>query len=218
MLIRKENFAHGSVRGIWQIDETIEGLLKLYPSTLRTDANNYINSIHSKRRIREWLSTRIMLFELLGELKIIQNREDGKPYLDDKSYHISISHTKNHAAILLNKTFPVGIDIEIKSDRIEKLAHKFVSENEYIDPKQKILHQLLHWSAKECLFKLINEQGIDFKKHLYLHYFTPEANGIITASESRTAEKRTYSINYEVHSEYVLTWVVDNKKSSGNKI
>ena len=212
MLIRKEYFDNGSLMGIWKMDETIEELLKLFPPAIRPEANDYIESLRSKRRVREWLSTRIMLFELLGEINIIQNHKDGKPYLADRSYHISISHTRNHVAILLNKTYPVGIDIEVKSDRVEKLADKFVSEIEFIDPHQKILHQLLHWSAKECLFKLINAQGIDFKKHLYLHHFTPSQNGVITATESRTKENKIYSLSYEVHPEYVLTWVVDYEK------
>lgn len=211
MLIRKDYSVNGSLMGIWKMDENIEELLELFPPTIRSEAVNYIKSVRSKRRIREWLSTRIMLFELLGEVKIIQNREDGKPYLEDRSYHISISHTRNHAAILLNKSFPVGIDIEIKSDRVEKLAHKFVSESEYIDPEQKILHQLLHWSVKECMFKLINEMGIDFRKHLLIHRFIPALNGIITATEFKTKENRTYSLNYEVHPEYVLTWVTDTE-------
>lgn len=213
MLIRKDYFDNGSLMGIWKMDESVDELLKLFPPSIRSEADNYINSIGSKRRVIEWLSTRIMLFELLGEIKIIQNHEDGKPYLADNSYHISISHTKDHAAILLNKLYPVGIDIEIKSDRVEKLAYKFISENEYIDPEKKILHQLLHWSAKECMFKLINAQGIDFKKHLFIHKFTPSQNGIITATEYRTKETRTYNLHYEIHPEYVLTWVVDTLKN-----
>lgn len=213
MLIRKDYFDNGSLMGIWKMDESIDELLKLFPPSIRSEADNYINSIGSKRRVIEWLSTRIMLFELLGEIKIIQNHEDGKPYLADNSYHISISHTKDHAAILLNKLYPVGIDIEIKSDRVEKLAYKFISENEYIDPEKKIPHQLLHWSAKECMFKLINVQGIDFKKHLFIHKFTPSQNGIITATEYRTKENRTYNLHYEIHPEYVLTWVVDTLKN-----
>lgn len=210
MLIRKEYFVNGSLMGIWKMDETIEELLKLFPPSILSEADTYIKSVRSNRRIKEWLSIRIMLFELLNELKIIKNRKDGKPYLEDKSYHISISHTRNHAAILLHKTLPVGIDIEVKTDRIEKLAYKFVSEKEYIDSEQKILHQLLHWSAKECLFKLMDEQGIDFKKHLYIHHFTPAQNGKITASETKTNYNKVYKLNYEVYPEYVLTWVIDN--------
>lgn len=210
MLIRKEYSVNGSLMGIWKMDETTDELLNLFPPTIRSEADQYLKNIRSNRRIREWLSTRIMLKELLGELKIIQNREDGKPYLADESYHISISHTQNHAAILLHNTFAVGIDIEMKSDRVEKLAFKFISENEFIDPEQKIVHQLLHWSAKECMFKLINEQGIDFKRHLLVHPFTPAVSGEITATESRTDQNKTYTLYYEVHPEYVLTWVVDN--------
>lgn len=73
MLIRKDYFDNGSLMGIWKMDESIDELLKLFPPSIRSEADNYINSIGSKRRVIEWLSTRIMLFELLGEIKIIQN-------------------------------------------------------------------------------------------------------------------------------------------------
>lgn len=210
MLIRKEYSGNGSIMGIWKMDETTDELLNLFPPVFRSEADRFLKNIRSERRAKEWLSTRILLKKLLGELKIILNMDDGKPYLADQSYHISISHTQNHAAILLHEIFPVGIDIEMISDRVEKLAYKFISENEFIDTKQKLTHLLLHWSVKECMFKLINEQGIDFKKHLQVHPFTPSISGEITATETRTDENKTYKLNYEVHTEYVLTWVVDN--------
>lgn len=196
--------------GIWKMDETTDELLNLFPPVFRTEAVLFLKTIRSERRAKEWLCTRILLKELLGELKIILNMDDGKPYLADQSYQISISHTQNHAAILLHEKFPVGIDIEMISDRVEKLSYKFISKNEFIDNEQKLTHLLLHWSVKECMFKLINEQGIDFKNHLQVHPFKPSINGEIYATETRTEQNKTYRLNYEVHSKYVLTWVVDN--------
>ncbi|NLX66339.1 MAG: 4'-phosphopantetheinyl transferase superfamily protein, partial [Bacteroidales bacterium] len=137
----------------------------------------------------------------------ILNQTDGKPYLEDGSYYISISHTKDYAAIYLHKTQPVGIDIEIRSERVNKVAHKFVGDDEYIDPSQTTVHQLLHWSAKESLFKLMEESEIHFKHHLHIHPFTPSTKGIITATETKTQFNHTFTIDYEVYPDHVLTWV-----------
>lgn len=207
MLIRKEHTDHGGLLGIWKMDESREELLQLLPEHMRLDAVEHMKAIHSERRIIEWLSTRILLFMLLDEEKTILNRADGKPYLEDESHHISISHTKDYAAIYLHETHPIGIDIEIRSERVNKVAHKFIGDNEYIDPLQKTVHQLLHWSAKESMFKLMEESEIHFKHHLHIHPFTPAPKEIITATETKTNRNLTFKIDYEVHPDYVLTWV-----------
>lgn len=213
MLVRKEYFSNGALLGIWKMDETINELINLFPPETRLAAKNSINKIGSNRRALELLTSRIMLLELLGRAITILNQEDGKPYLDDNSYHISISHTKGYVAILLHESYSVGIDIETISNRIVKIADRFISENEYINPEHKTLHLLLHWSTKECLFKIINEQGVDFKKQLHVTPFEPNASGTILAQESKTEAKQTFKLNYEVHPSYVLTWVIDTKNA-----
>ena len=206
MLIRKEYSDTGGLLGISKMEESREALLHLFPENLWPEVMAYINGVRSDRRAIEWLSTRIMLLELLGKEQIIHNREDGSPFLENGKPYISISHTRDYAAILLHDSCPVGIDIEIRSERVKKIADKFISENEYIDPAQRTIHQLLHWSAKECLFKLMNEQGIDFRKHLFVHPFTPAVKGVITATESKTDQACSFTVHYEVHPDYVLTW------------
>lgn len=208
MLIRKEYTDCGGLLGIWKIDESREELLLLLPEYMRSNAIKHVKGIRSERRTIEWLSTRILLFMLLDEEKTILNCTDGKPYLKDGSYHISISHTKDYVTVFLHETYPIGIDIEIRSERVKKVADKFIGDEEYIDPSQETVHQLLHWSAKECLFKLMEENEIHFKHHLHIHPFTPALKGIITATETKTDRTRTFKIHYEVHPDYVLTWVV----------
>jgi phosphopantetheinyl transferase len=190
------------------MEESREELLEYFPGNLRQEAIAYTDGIRSPMRSIEWLSTRAMLFVLLGDDKSIQNHPDGRPYLTDHSYHISLSHTKEYAALLLHDSLPVGIDIEARSERVKKVASKFISEEEYIDPSRKVIHQLLHWSAKESLFKLINRQGVDFKEHLRVRPFTPGDNGTIMATETGGETPRAHLLHYEVHDHYVLTWVV----------
>lgn len=211
MLIRKEHTGDGGLLGIWKMVETREELLQLFPKHLRSEADTYLKDVRSERRSVEWLSTRVMLLDLLGSEQIILNRKDGSPYLSEGKIKISISHTKEYAAILLHETSAVGIDVETRSERVVKIAGKFISEDEFIDPAQKIVHQLLHWSAKETLFKLINEQGIDFKQHLHIYPFTPCKEGLIRAWETKTNKRRSFRLHYEVHPDYVLTWAIEGR-------
>ena len=217
MLIRKEHTDTGGLLGIWKMEESREELLTHFPEHLRPKAVAYTGNIRSQQRSIEWLSSRAMLFILLGEDKSIQNYPDGRPYLADHSHLISISHTKEYAALLLHHSLPVGIDIERRSERIKKIADKFISESEYIDPSRKVIHQLLHWSAKESLFKLMNQQGVDFRQHLHIQPFIPMDSGTMIATETRTELSRTFLIRYEVHDEYVLTWVTGDDESATKK-
>ncbi|MDI9605092.1 MAG: 4'-phosphopantetheinyl transferase superfamily protein [Bacteroidota bacterium] len=212
MLIRREHIDPGGLLGIWKIEETREELLNYFPEPLRSEAIDYIKKIRSIQRAMEWLATRAMLFVLVGDDKSILNYPDGRPYLSDRSHLVSLSHTKEYAALLLHNSLPIGIDIEARSERVKKIANKFISEKEYIDPNNKVLHQLLHWSAKETLFKRLNLREVDFKEHLFLYPFIPCDKGTITATESRTDSSRRFTIHYEVHDDYVLTWTIGSNK------
>jgi phosphopantetheinyl transferase len=209
MLLRKEHIDGDGLIGIGKITDNHQALLHSLPQTQQRVAEEYISKMRSKRRVIEWLTSRVLLFELLGEEKIIDNRPDGRPFLIDGSYKISISHTKDYAAVLLHKQFSVGIDVETISERVSKLADKFISKSEYIDHSQQVIHQLLHWSAKETMFKMMEESEIDFKDHLHIHPFHPGEKGVFQASESKTPQQKMFQIHYEVLPDAVLTWAVD---------
>ncbi len=209
MLLRKEHIDEEGLIGIGKIAGNHRALLHALPQTQRRAAEEYVSKMRSERRVIEWLTSRVLLYELLGEEKIIDNRPDGRPFLIDGSYKISISHTKDYAAVLLHKQHSVGIDVETISGRVSKLADKFISENEYIDRSQQVIHQLLHWSAKETMFKIMEENEIDFKQHLHIHPFRPGKKGVFPASESKTPWQKTFQIHYEVLPDAVLTWAVD---------
>lgn len=206
MLIRKEFTDKGCVLGIWKITESRDELLDMLSLRNQEEAHQYLSNVKSNRRVLEWLSTRLLLQLLTNDDKTIDHTDQGQPFLLDNSYQISISHSKDYAVVLLHKDKKVGVDIENYSDRILKIEKRFVSENEYIDPKNRILHLILHWCAKETLYKLMNSTEIVFKKHLYVHPFKIKDEGIIKASETFTDESASFDVYYEVTSDFVLTW------------
>ncbi len=206
MLIRKEYIDKDCLLGIWKITETREELLCMLSKTYQEHAHKYLSGIKSNQRSLEWLSSRLLLQLLTNDDKTVVYTKQGQPFLADKSYQISISHSKDYAVVLLHKHKKVGVDIENYSHRILKIEKRFISEQEYIDPNNRILHLILHWCTKETLYKLMDSTQIIFKKHLHINPFEISDKGLIVANETFTDEGATFDIFYEVNSDYVLTW------------
>lgn len=120
----------------------------------------YYNNIRNSRRKNEWLATRILLNQMLNGNHQILYTQEGKPYLKDHKYDLSISHSKEYATILLSSTKQVALDIENTKRRISHLKNKFVNNNE---TPQNDLDLFKIWCAKEAIFKLVNHHPIDLQ-------------------------------------------------------
>lgn len=208
MLIRNEIIEEGCLLGIWEITETRKQLLEMLSVENQKKAKKNLSAITSRKRQLEWLSTRVVLQILTNDNKTVKHTSQGQPYLSDNSYQISISHSKDYAVVLLHKHKRVGVDIENISNRVLRIEDRFVSEDEYIDSNNRVLHLILHWCAKETLYKVMDSTEIIFKEHLRISPFEIDEKGIIEASELFTSKKERFAIYYEVHKEFVLTWVV----------
>ncbi|MBE6288478.1 MAG: 4'-phosphopantetheinyl transferase superfamily protein [Mediterranea massiliensis] len=202
-----KTYTHADVCwGIWKVEEEEDELLSMLPSR-----NLYLAALQrftSPHRRVEWLAVRVLLNTLLGEEKEILYHSSGRPYLSDAS--ISISHTKGYVAVLLADVNRfVGIDIEQVGERVRRVAHKFVNDDEQIQPYEEsdIWSLLLHWSAKESMFKCMDTSGVDFLEHLHILPFKPVPQGHFQAYETCTPENRRYTIYYLLHPQFVMTWI-----------
>src|SRR3954465_8272170 len=115
--------------GIWKMDEDADELLEA--GMLSEKDIERVNSFQSIARKKEWICTRLLLKQLMPQQSssIIYD-ENGKPHLENSSAHISVSHTKNFVGVIVSETYPVGIDLELIHPRIEKIVHRFISEEE----------------------------------------------------------------------------------------
>lgn len=191
--------------GIWKIEETTEELLDLLPEKEYYAAE--IERFKTLHRMQEWLSVRALLYKLLGFHVRVFYHESGKPYIPD--YFISISHTKGYVAVMLSDIGEVGVDIEYYSQRVHKVASKYMRDDEVASAFQgdNTWGLLLHWSAKEAMFKVINYSEIDFREHLHILPFEIAEEGTFHAHEYKTAQSNKYKIHYLINSDFVLTWV-----------
>lgn len=157
------------------------------------------------KRIKERLAAAALLKEVIEEDAWIDHNEKGKPFLKDKNYKISISHSKNYIAIALNKKNEIGIDIECISEKINKVKRKFITDSEYIDKENESIHLTIHWCTKEALFKCINNPNIDFRNDFVVKKFSSKETGDIKVQYKK--EHHMYDAHYIIFDELVLSLI-----------
>ncbi len=196
------------IMGVWKMEESLEELLLLLPE--HDYYEEQLAGLKAPHRKIEFLSVRVLLFTLLRQHAPIWYRKSGKPYLKDSKYSVSISHTKGYAAVILSHHNSVGIDIEQYGKRVQRVLYKFVRDDEVIQSYlgDDVWSMLLHWSAKETLFKCIDQSEIDFKEHLHIFPFAPQSQGRFEACEYKTPEKKHFDIEYFLNDDFVMTWYV----------
>lgn len=193
--------------GIWKVDETIGQLRSMFHQFSIYEEG--FSRFSAEKRRQEWLAVRVLLKELCGgEEKEIAYLPSGKPYLKDGSAFVSFSHTNGYVAVAVHPFLGVGVDIEQYGTRVRRVASRFVREDEKVSVEagDEVYALLLHWSAKETLFKLMEDGGVDFLEHLHILPFRPQESGVMEACEYRSGKGRKYLLHYETHPDYVLTF------------
>ena len=196
--LSKEYFAEDVTLGLWLLNEEEDFFFKNYPCL--HDLQDKMITIGSKQRRLEKLATRALLFEMTNSANLHFNHNDsGKPLLE--GYHVSVSHTKGMVALMLSKTREVAVDVEYESDRVGRIAHKFVNVDETMPSN---LHLLLAWCAKEAIFKYFSADNL-LSSEIYLHPFDVEECGAIVAKNT----KRDISVtaHYSMVKRFVLVYI-----------
>ena len=192
---------------VWKVEESLEALLALLPDARRVCCEQELLQFASERRKIEWLSVRALLYFMLKEDKQIGYSSEGEPFLTDDSFFISISHTKVYVAVILNPKTPVGIDIEQYGKRVHKVFDRFIRPDEQVEAYQgdTTWGGLLHWSAKETVFKCMKNADADLRK-LCLSHFIPQKEGTFQVREYATEGQSLFSVGYRICEDFVLTW------------
>lgn len=197
-----------STWGVWKMDETDEASLlpSLPDPQLVDEVFRLFPNSHSRRMER--LCSRALLYQL-GDISHVAYHSTGSPYVPDDSRHISISHTRGYAAAIISDR-KTAIDIEQYGERVRRVRSHFIRDDEEIRPYQgtDIWSLLLHWSAKETLYKYLDLEGVDLIRHLRVLPFTPQPQGTFTAQELKTPQQETVTIHYRLHPDYVLTMIL----------
>jgi phosphopantetheinyl transferase len=187
--------------GIWKIEESEEFFLGNVP--LQQEVT------HPHKRLQHLAGRFLLQFLFPGfPYELIKIADTHKPYLANEQYHFSISHCGDYAAAIVSSDQRVGVDIEITSEKAERIKHKFLSQNEQLifslsSPNPQITTVL--WSAKESVFKWYGQGSVDFRKHIQL-------TGIDKTDESIVCQfaktKQELIIHYHDLDHLILAWIV----------
>lgn len=192
-LTRKQRLDNGSRLAIWKMDEPLDSL----PRPRQVDLSQY-----KTQRLREKLTEYMLLSELANEDGLVINHDkDGAPKVE--GYHISISHTRGWAAMILSRHHRNGIDMEYISDRINRIASRFMRNDE---PQDTLKGRLVTWCAKEAAYKYYHEQHLGLLE-MRLLPFTLRDTGVACLENLRQGERVT--VNYEVNDDFVLTFITE---------
>ena len=207
-LFRHKNLNNNIQLAIWKVTEPSSWFENQF--VLNKVEQGKLAEITFEGRRQQWLATRLLLSIVSGSSDlIITNDTQRKPCLNSENYNISITHTSNFVAILFGTENHLGIDIESIKERIIKISHKFISEEEFkfIDKKQNYLEQLnVIWSAKEAMFKYYSKGNLDFRKHLFVEPFNYEKKGMIKGKVINHDFHQSLNLSYEQIEDHILVY------------
>lgn len=132
----------------------------------------------SLKRKEEFAAWMLLLERMLGKTPEIKYDENGKPWLKDDALYISVSHCKEIVCVGLAH-FPIGIDIEPVSDRIVRLAERFMTPKEFEELNSSTdiaTNATICWCGKEAIYKLIGEKALDFKNAIEIKKYSISSN------------------------------------------
>lgn len=191
--------------GIWKIEETEEFFKHNVPQ--------HRDVTHPHKRLQH-LAGRFLLQFLFPDFpyELIRIADTCKPFLPDEQFHFSISHCGDYAAAIVSKEKRVGVDIEIPTEKVLKIVHKFLHEKEQHQFQQNQLRAsdfeliTLLWSAKEAIFKWYGDGEVDFSEHIQLQTLH---EGTKTIDCFFSKANQSLIIHYNEFNHLVLAWVMN---------
>lgn len=180
------------------------GLLdKLDLMPLNEKEKKRLNTFKNNQRKNEFITTRVLLNSIeLGAL--IRYEKNGKPLLENSTKGISISHSKNVAAIIVSNSLETAIDVQVFNDKVLSLRSKFLSPKELkmID-KSDVEKNSLAWSVKETLFKSINQENVPYKTCLNI---ADISENTVKCKISHNNINKNVTVQYKVFDTFVMTY------------
>ncbi len=207
-IVFNDYISDGCLLGMWEITEGYDELAAMVK--LSEEELEIVQNFQSYERRLEWLSVRAIVSQVLKRDVSIVYNEFRKPFLSDASYNISISHSVKLTSVMFSKKHKLGIDLEHLSNKIDRVSHKFMNDNEYVttDPDMRLYHLYIYWCAKEALYKICDKQDINFKYNIIIEAFDPSNAGCFNAIVDNKFGKENFVVRYQKYEDYVIAWTI----------
>ena len=194
--------------GIWHVTESEAELRAL--SSIPTDELEEISFIKSESLRKQKLAVRALLDAMFEEKVYLSHHDNGKPYIENNATNISITHTDNYVAVILNDQDDPGIDCESLDRDFSAVEKKALSEEEIedLDDDRRNEQLAIYWCAKEAVYKKISQYGIDFADQIEIDSFRPKGEGELEATFiHKDGYEEEFDLNYMTFDRHVLVWI-----------
>ena len=184
---------------------------ELNTKELNSDEKNLLELKKSNILREQFLATRKLLTLENSNYKIIYDI-NGKPNLNNE-YNISISHSHEIVAIVISDNFKVGIDVQLKENKIFNIQNKFLNKSEKSnigdDPTVDILTMV--WTSKESIYKAVGLKGILFSDNIKIEKVV-EQDKIGIGYYINGTEKVKFDLKFFYIDEYTICYACQNLK------
>jgi phosphopantetheinyl transferase len=184
---------------------------ELNTKELNSDEKNLLELKKSNILREQFLATRKLLALENSNYKITYDI-NGKPSLNS-NYNISISHSYEIAAIAISDNFNIGIDVQLREDKIFNIQNKFLNKSEKSnigdDPTVEILTMV--WVSKESIYKAIGLKGISFSENIKIDKVIENDKTGIGYYINGT-EKVKFDLKFFYVDEYTICYAYQNPK------
>ena len=196
--------------GVWQITETEAELRAL--TSIPSDELEEISYIKSESLRQQKLAVRALLDVMFEEKVYLSHHDNGKPYIENNSVNISITHTDKYVAVILNDIEEVGIDCESLDRDFSAVEKKALSEDELDeledDADERRIQLAIYWCAKEAVYKKMSQYKVDFAEQIEIEAVRPRKEGELDATFiNKDGYEEELSLEYMIFDRHVLVWV-----------
>ena len=147
----------------------------------------------NERRRTEHLAWRRVVRRELGRDVEIGYNEVGAPTVNIEQTHISVAHGAGRVAVAIADE-RVGIDIESLERDFACVSSRYMSAEEQA-LSSAVEWQAMVWTAKEALYKLYGERGLDLKCDIVLTDYNPAQSEISALLRAKTKARVEVSLH-----------------------
>lgn len=199
--------AHSRV-GVWKITESEAELRTM--TSIPSDELEEISYIKNESLRKQRLAVRALLDTMFEEKVYLSHHDNGKPYIENNAINISITHTDQYVAVILNDEDEVGIDCESLNRDFSAVEKKALSDEEIgdLEDEQKNEQLAIYWCAKEAIFKLTSQYDVDFAEQIQIDGFRYRNEGVLSATfTDKDGYEQELNLYYFTFDRHVLVCV-----------
>lgn len=163
-----------------------------------TETERQIVALFASERRREYLTWRAMLRREIGPAEITYNAVGAPVVANRDKLCIGVSHGAGRVALCISDA-PCAVDIERLDRYFDRISSRYLTPDEWAlstDPH----FAAVVWCAKETLYKLSGEQGLDLLSDLHITAIGKDW------VEGRIKKREPLKLSFRYFDDAVVVW------------